>query len=714
MRSGGLAVVLLAALAWPEPARAQAAEPAPEAAPPPPPAAPCPDCPACPECPAAAPPGLEADQALLGRLRRLTDPADAKGRAAAAGELGESRDARAIAPLIHAVGTDRDGAVRGAAIKALGKYPTDASREALARVLGAGGGAAPERVAATEALGAHGSRAGADALWKHRGEATSEVGKAIRRVLAEKHPELWAEWSAAEPSLDQRGRLALVPWMALHGGFFMTALADVAGGDPSFLSFVGGSTLGGLTAYLLTRKTEITHAQSLWLGSTATWGLLSGVNVAGAADIEDSDAFTLVVVGGQVAGLGAGLLTARGLPYSTGDVSYIDAAGVAGAAAAGGGLLLAADADLSDDTHFALVQAGITAGLLTGGLVTRGLTLTAGDSLTIAAATTAGAWAGGWTPPLVAGEDPEGEDIGGGILLGAATGFALGTVMSQHLDPEPRQVGAAMLGGIWGTSIGGGTALLLRHDASTRLAAGLVQAGGAVGLAAGAYGSRGPAFSPGQRALTLFGMTWGAWQGAGFSAISADHESQVVGGTLFGFGAGGTAAAVAGRWVKPDRLDVVLFASGGIWGGWLAGWAAHVADKQGGDLSGDDILMATLLASDVGLLLTGLALSSPVGVSQTRLGWINAAGLGGMGLGTSVAAVLTDDVAEGNLVGSAIGLVAGVIVTAGVDFDDAEEGSAGGTAAGPEGGFAAWWPSLDLRPDGRGGMRAVLMITAMD
>jgi MFS family permease len=59
-------------------------------------------------------------------------------------------------------------------------------------------------------------------------------------------------------------------------------------------------------------------------------------------------------------------------------------------------------------------------------------------------------------------------------------------------------------------------------------------------------------------------------------------------------------------------------------------------------------------------------------VPEARLGWINVSALLGMGLGTSLAAAFSDRIAEGNVVGTGVGLVAGTIATAFIDFDESD------------------------------------------
>ena len=136
-----------------------------------------------------------------------------------------------------------------------------------------------------------------------------------------------------------------------------------------------------------------------------------------------------------------------------------------------------------------------------------------------------------------------------------------------------------------------------------------------------------------------------------------------------GFGLGALSGAYIAKNYQPTRLDIGMATSLGVWGGWLTGWSGYVANKNGADISDKDVYLATMLGADAGLATGTILLSSYFRVSPRRLGWINAAGLLGMGIGTSFTAVFSDRVAEGNLVGSTIGLIAGSLFSPFMNFD---------------------------------------------
>ena len=647
---------------------------------------------------------------LLDGLRRLA-AADPAVRATAAEALGAAGDARAVDPLARTVDHDPDPAVRIAAATALGAYPTEAAEVALALALGNNKRSLDERGAAADALGRHGTQAAALGLWKARGEPGAELHGRVLGVLAAAYPDQLAAFEAQTPTLDRTGRVWLVPVMALHGGFFMTALADVAGGEPGGLSFLGGAAVGGVTPWLLTLRSEVSAASGFWIDSTTTWGFASGGFTAMAADLDQDDSL-LTLIGGQAAGLAAGLLTHDRIPYSAGDVGYINGAAYTGMLAGFGATVLA-DVDRMQDAAPAL-QAGLVAGGVAGALLTERLTLTPGDSALLVANTLSGMWIGGWLPLVLLDDGYKDDHVGGGVLIGAGVGYAAGTLLSQQLDLAPADVFETSVAGTWGTFVGLGTAMMLSTgEGSPRALGALVLGGGAAGVTAASLTARDTEYSEGDLLTVISGMGWGLWQGAGLGSLAFDRGTNRTGATLFGLGAGGAAGAVIAQMTSPTPLDVGMALSGGVWGGWLAGWAAYVAQKRSDSVDDDDVLLATLLGSDAGLALAAVALSPLLDVPPERLGWVNAAGILGMGVGTSVAAVVSDQVAEGNLAGSALGLGAGVVLTSFMNFD------APAPAAGPAAALRpallpdAWFPTLLVTPEESGGTRLVAGIAGL-
>ena len=653
-----------------------------------------------PECPKCDVPAWRA--ALLA----LTDPENEASRAAAAEILGASGDPQAAASLIYSVRYDPSASVRAAANSGLGRHRGGAVEAALTASLANTSEETAVRQAAVVALAAQGTETGAHSLWVSRNTSDAAVAREVQAALTLGFPELWARWSAAEPpTLDQKGRWLLVPMMGLHGGYFMTSLAGRAGGDPGALAFSGGAILGATTPYLLTLHRSHTLADATWLSSTTTWGLASGLMTAGAVGAEGDATITWSSLGGQVAGLGLGLLTLGHQPFTAGELAYADVAGVLGGLAGLGGVLASSGHD-DAQTSLGAAQLGSLVGLVGGALVAPRLDLSDGDHATLAASTTAGGFWGFFVPDLLLGSDTEARHSVGGLFIGSAVGLAGGSLLSQFSEPTPSQVAHVSLGALYGTSVLGGSGLLPSDELSDRGVSSLVLLGGIVGAGVTAWSTDGRPYGGGDAAALGVGTAWGLWQGAGFGSLGQRRATQIQGATLLGAGLGGASGMVAAHAFDPDALAVGMSAGGGVWGGWLTGWGAYVAQKHGADLSDDNVLLATLLGSDAGLLLTGLALSPALQANPERVGYIDLGGLVGMGLGTSIAAVFTDDVAEGNLVGSAVGLIGGAIATAAMDFGPSD-GQAGGSAT--DG--LVWWPQLVVEPTPEGDVRRMLRVT---
>jgi hypothetical protein len=168
----------------------------------------------------------------------------------------------------------------------------------------------------------------------------------------------------------------------------------------------------------------------------------------------------------------------------------------------------------------------------------------------------------------------------------------------------------------------------------------------------------------------MFGTGWGLWHGLGIAWVARGDDTQKAGAALLGVGAAGAASALLARAIHASEGEAGIAAAGAAWGGWLAGWGAHVLRKHDHSLTGRSILLSALIGSDIGLGVGVLAVSPVLDVPEARLGWINLSGVLGLGVGTSLAAVFSRSaIAEGNLIGSAVGLVGGAIVTGFIDFD---------------------------------------------
>lgn len=619
----------------------------------------------------------DQDTKLLSLLLRLLDPDHPEERALAVQQLALAHDARAAEPLQFALAHD-EPRVRLAAAQALGAFRGPRVEDALHAVLASARAPVELRVAAARSLGDQRTRRAAELLFRQRRPANEQVRTAVHEVLETDYAALYAEWLVQSPAdVDRSGRVLLVPGMALHGGYAMTALAEIAGGEPGVLSFVGGAAIGGVTPYLLSMRGELTKPQAAWLVSTTTWGWASGIFVASAGDA-GSHGVLGASIAGQTVGLIGGLLSEEQAPETTADIGYLNLAGLAGMAAGGGIATLHAG---SSATTSGLLQTGLTVGLLGGGLALSQAHFDLGDAPVVAETTLAGTWVGAWTPYLFGDDDTLAREHAAGALFGAATGFVAGSFLAKGADVTVQQTIVPLYGAVTGSALGGGAALMLSDELSQRSETALLLGGGGLGVGLSLALAEDRLITPGERVMMMGAATWGTWQGFGLGGATDAGGAERVGDALFGLGVGAALSGLATRYVHPSVGDVAVVLSGGAWGGWLSGWTTYVVQKHDDSVQDDDVLLAAVLGSDAGLVLGALAISPWLDVPAAQLGWINLGGALGMGIGTSVMAVSGDHIAEGNVVGTTTGLVASAIVTSFLDFDDGDDDASADSAS---------------------------------
>jgi len=195
--------------------------------------------------------------------------------------------------------------------------------------------------------------------------------------------------------------------------------------------------------------------------------------------------------------------------------------------------------------------------------------------------------------------------------------------------------------------------------------------------------------SMGQVRAITFGSLWGTWQGFGWAEVADWGEEEVCDYDVCDVGSrdgetvmkslllGGLAGVGAGLILSRNPIPSGVATSanfGAFWGTWFG-----VAGGILGDLEGDGLMAATLLAGDAGLL-AGAGLASKWNMSRNRARLISIAGvLGGLaGAGLDLLVQPNDEkVAIAiPLVGSVTGLLLGSHYTS-----DENRGSAGSNGA---------------------------------
>lgn len=174
-----------------------------------------------------------------------------------------------------------------------------------------------------------------------------------------------------------------------------------------------------------------------------------------------------------------------------------------------------------------------------------------------------GLYNGGVLMPLAFDADAA-EAIGAGLLIGGPVGFLIGHQLTRARPYSPGQARAVTWGASWGTIQGALFATMF--DVDTEVAARMMIAGGAAGLAAGSLIAR-REIPAGTGTSAMLGSLWGLWYGVA-SSVLVELEFQGTGAAMMLTGnAGLIVGAVAGSRVPISRGRARLISLGGVLGG---------------------------------------------------------------------------------------------------------------------------------------------------
>jgi len=217
--------------------------------------------------------------------------------------------------------------------------------------------------------------------------------------------------------------------------------------------------------------------------------------------------------------------------------------------------------------------------------------------------------------------------------------------------------------------------------------------GGPLGFLTGAGLARSREFSDGQARAITFGGTWGTWQGYGWADVSdwgeidydscdpltgCSGENRSTERRFAGMVAGGLAGIAAG--VALSRRDIPAGVAttvnfGALWGTWFGLAGGILLDAED-----DNLLMATLLGGDAGLVGTAL-LAPRWNLSRNRARLISIAGviggLGGAGIDLIVQPEDKETAVAIPLATSVAGLLIGTLTTRNYDARAIPGGGAG-------------------------------------
>ena len=174
-----------------------------------------------------------------------------------------------------------------------------------------------------------------------------------------------------------------------------------------------------------------------------------------------------------------------------------------------------------------------------------------------------GLYHGGVLLPLAFDWDGS-EAVGAGLLVGGPAGLLAGHQLTKARPYSPGQARALTWGASWGTIQGALFATIF--DVDTEVAARLMLAGGAVGLATGSLIAR-REIPAGTGTSAMLGSLWGLWYGVA-SSVLVELEFQGTGAAMMLAGnAGLIGGAVVGSRVPLSRGRARLISLGGVLGG---------------------------------------------------------------------------------------------------------------------------------------------------
>jgi hypothetical protein len=257
-------------------------------------------------------------------------------------------------------------------------------------------------------------------------------------------------------------------------------------------------------------------------------------------------------------------------------------------------------------------------------------------------------------------------------MVGAVLGTTSGMLLSQYASFEFADINEMALGSIASSLFGAGIGLMVpteNADNPKPWVAGM-QVAGILGTAAVGLMAPHTDFSEGDTALGFLATAYTAWQGAGASLLLGGTDRQVAGAVLATTALGAAGGAAISQYVDASTAELFAAFSGSVWGAWIGGMGSVALEQDFGvDLNETELLGSFFVASDLGLLATAIAMSPLIGIEPERIGWINLYGLSGMALGSALAAIVPDiPFWTTNVSGSAIGLIAGAIVTSFIDM----------------------------------------------
>lgn len=558
------------------------------------------------------------DRDLLQALLLLLSDATGEEGARQLGALG---DPRAVGPLAHA-GEHREIPVAVAAAESLSQYGE--GLEPLSRWLTDRSLPVEVRVASARSLGRIGASEGADAMvtaLRSRG-VPPPLREAMVETLEEHFPERIGE---LERQVNQDGTVWLAGSGAFALGYGLALAGHVGRAELAALGAVTGGVAGGTAGWVAGRAWPMEAADAAFMASNGVLGGTSGILIGSTIGLNSNqrtDAAWWGGLAGQAVGFGLGYGLRRIHPGTVDDA--IEATFFAGGTAITAGTVvdfIRGWRSSFDDGKVPVLAAGLgfAGGAAIGHAIAPNIDVVDYDWWLIGLGNAYGTGVGVLAPVT--------QDRRGLPWAGFALGGMVAYGLSGFTDPTPDILFGGTVGMLYGGVIGAGVGLLADPFANSggNAIRGGALTGMTLGLGLGAFaGWRNPEpVNANDVVLTGLVTSWGTWQSAGWFNYAYPPPS------LDGLFLLLPAAAGSATSLLSPLLDVPLIysfsgLSMGLWGGYLGGTLSQLAGGRG-----DELLLWTLLGSDIGLV-TGLAIAAPpLSIPPLVLGLADAGAVGG-------------------------------------------------------------------------------------
>jgi len=585
---------------------------------------------------------------MFALLMLLAEDTAVRGTAA----LAQLDDPRAVPPLVHAVET-RTPPIALAAVDALAQYPGGIDH--LSRWLTDPKRSLAVRVRSAEVLGRTGGDAGADALidsLRRRG-LPATLRDAMLTAVRTHHP-------------DRRGELVTQitrdgsPWLTVCGsvsvGYAMALAGRFSQPEVAGIGAVSGVIAGGTVAYLGAQALPTEADDAAFITVNGLVGTGSGLALGLGLMRGNPDGAGLVGLGGEVVGLGLGVLLAKAHKGDPGDSLEAVLLGVAAAGMIGGALDVGVRNGLSDPDRNGTnppaigVGVGLIAGTTMGHLIAPGLRFEGNDWALVLIATGTGTALGTFAPLA-------GNDRGALPAVGAAAGLLAGLALAGTVDPGWDALGSGGMGAVYGGLIVGGAADWALDD--PQLTGGGVLIGGLAGMGIGGLLADLDQDPIDDRDVVMmaFATGWSAAVTAGVQQLRTGDPFADRGPLLVIPAASGAVISTVSSVLDVPVTHSSAAMSLGLVGGYVGGTA--------GDLVFDDPIAGALVGGNGGLVIGSLLVSPLIGVAPTTVAIADAAGVLGAASGAVVARGFNtdrDSVLLGSVIGAGVGFTSGTLV----------------------------------------------------